>query len=69
MDELRFPPPGACDCHVHVIGPKRRFPLVRERTYTPNDAPTETLWSTATDSGRQLLAAGLSIAAGHPAQS
>jgi len=43
MDELRFPPPGACDCHVHVIGPKRRFPLVRERTYTPKDAPTDEL--------------------------
>jgi 2-pyrone-4,6-dicarboxylate lactonase len=34
-----FPPPAACDCHVHVIGPKRRFPLPRERRYTPMDAP------------------------------
>jgi predicted TIM-barrel fold metal-dependent hydrolase len=33
-----FPPPGACDCHVHVIGPKATFPLARERTYTPMDA-------------------------------
>jgi 2-pyrone-4,6-dicarboxylate lactonase len=33
-----FPPPGACDCHVHVIGPKVRFPLGRERSYTPKDA-------------------------------
>jgi predicted TIM-barrel fold metal-dependent hydrolase len=32
------PPPGACDCHVHVIGPKPRFPLARERSYTPMDA-------------------------------
>jgi predicted TIM-barrel fold metal-dependent hydrolase len=34
-----FPPPAACDCHVHVIGPKRRFPLPRDRRYTPMDAP------------------------------
>jgi predicted TIM-barrel fold metal-dependent hydrolase len=33
-----FPPPGACDCHVHVIGPKGRFPLARERSYMPKDA-------------------------------
>jgi len=43
MPELRFPPPGACDCHVHVIGPKRRFPLARERSYTPMDAPLSEL--------------------------
>jgi predicted TIM-barrel fold metal-dependent hydrolase len=39
----RFPPAGAADCHVHVIGPKTRFPLARERTYTPMDAPTADL--------------------------
>ena len=39
MADARFPPPDACDCHVHVIGPKQRFPLARERTYTPMDAP------------------------------
>jgi hypothetical protein len=33
-----FPPPGACDCHVRVIGPKSRFPLAREHSYTPRDA-------------------------------
>jgi predicted TIM-barrel fold metal-dependent hydrolase len=38
-----FPPAGAADCHVHVIGPKARFPLARERTYTPMDAPTAQL--------------------------
>src|SRR5690242_3608756 len=38
-----FPPPGAADCHVHVIGPKSRFPLAKERTYTPMDAPTAQL--------------------------
>ena len=34
----RFPPSGACDCHVHVIGPKPQFPLAPERRYTPMDA-------------------------------
>jgi predicted TIM-barrel fold metal-dependent hydrolase len=34
-----FPPPAACDCHVHVIGPKHRFPLPVNRRYTPMDAP------------------------------
>ncbi|MGE0525199.1 MAG: amidohydrolase [Variibacter sp.] len=38
-----FPPRGACDCHVHVIGPKATFPLARERTYTPMDAPRAAL--------------------------
>jgi predicted TIM-barrel fold metal-dependent hydrolase len=39
----RFPPPHAADCHVHVIGPKARFPLAGKRTYTPMDAPTADL--------------------------
>jgi predicted TIM-barrel fold metal-dependent hydrolase len=43
MLEARYPPPGACDCHVHVIGPKARFPLARERPYTPKDATTAEL--------------------------
>ena len=38
MADDRFPPPGACDCHVHAIGPKDRFPLARARNYTPMDA-------------------------------
>jgi predicted TIM-barrel fold metal-dependent hydrolase len=38
-----FPPPGACDAHVHVIGPKASFPLPRERAYTPMDATTADL--------------------------
>ena len=42
-DEPTVPPAGSCDCHVHVIGPKDRFPLVRERTYTPRDALTDDL--------------------------
>ena len=38
-----FPPPGSADCHVHVIGPKTKFPLAKRRTYTPMDAPTADL--------------------------
>jgi 2-pyrone-4,6-dicarboxylate lactonase len=34
-----FPPRNACDSHVHVIGPKPRFPLPANRRYTPSDAP------------------------------
>jgi predicted TIM-barrel fold metal-dependent hydrolase len=43
MVAMGFPPPGACDSHVHVIGPKSRFPLARERSYTPRDALTREL--------------------------
>jgi predicted TIM-barrel fold metal-dependent hydrolase len=33
-----FPPRGACDSHVHVIGPKGRYPLAPGHRYTPMDA-------------------------------
>ncbi|HZT26115.1 MAG TPA: amidohydrolase family protein [Pseudolabrys sp.] len=38
-----FPPLNSCDCHVHVIGPKARFPLPAKRRYTPSDAPAAAL--------------------------
>lgn len=31
-------PEGACDCHVHIIGDQKRFPLSPARTYTPEPA-------------------------------
>jgi 2-pyrone-4,6-dicarboxylate lactonase len=31
-------PPGAADCHLHVLGPYARFPLVAERAYTVPEA-------------------------------
>jgi 2-pyrone-4,6-dicarboxylate lactonase len=34
----RLPPPNSCDSHVHVIGPKGRFPLAPAHRYTPKDA-------------------------------
>ena len=36
-------PQGACDAHCHVFGPAARFPFAPTRTYTPVDAPWETL--------------------------
>jgi len=39
-------PPGACDTHFHVFGPRSRFPFAPERTYTPSgDAPKKTLFA------------------------
>jgi 2-pyrone-4,6-dicarboxylate lactonase len=38
-------PPGACDAHVHVFGPRRRFPFADGRTYTPSDATKEMLFA------------------------
>jgi 2-pyrone-4,6-dicarboxylate lactonase len=38
-------PRGACDAHVHVFGPQRRFPFAPERTFTPGDAPKEKLFA------------------------
>jgi len=37
-------PPGACDAHVHVFGPRRRFPFADGRSYTPSDATKEMLF-------------------------
>jgi predicted TIM-barrel fold metal-dependent hydrolase len=31
-------PPGACDCHTHIIGDLARFPLWSGRSYTPEAA-------------------------------
>lgn len=36
-------PAGACDAHCHVFGPAERFPYAPDRSYTPPDAPFETL--------------------------
>jgi 2-pyrone-4,6-dicarboxylate lactonase len=38
-------PPGACDAHVHVFGPRRRFPYAAGRSFTPTDAPKEMLFA------------------------
>ena len=36
-------PPGACDAHCHVFGPGNLFPYHPGRSYTPPDAPRQTL--------------------------
>ena len=38
-------PAGACDAHVHVFGPRKRFPFAEGRRYTPSDAPKELLFT------------------------
>ncbi|WP_062641447.1 amidohydrolase family protein [Caballeronia arationis] len=36
-------PALACDAHCHVFGPAERFPYAEDRSYTPPDAPLESL--------------------------
>ncbi len=36
-------PSGACDAHCHVFGPGAKFPYAADRSYTPPDAPVESL--------------------------
>jgi 2-pyrone-4,6-dicarboxylate lactonase len=36
-------PPGTCDAHVHVFGPRAKFPY--GGSYVPSDAPKETLFA------------------------
>ena len=38
-------PPGACDAHVHIFGPRKRFPFAEGRNYTPSDATKEMLFA------------------------
>ena len=38
-------PRVACDAHVHVFGPRARFPFAEVRNYTPSDATKEMLFA------------------------
>jgi 2-pyrone-4,6-dicarboxylate lactonase len=38
-------PPGSCDCHFHVFGPKAEFPFAKDASYVPADAPKEELFA------------------------
>jgi 2-pyrone-4,6-dicarboxylate lactonase len=38
-------PAGACDAHCHIFGPQSVFPFADERSFTPADAPKETLFA------------------------
>ena len=34
---------GACDCHVHIVGPAVHYPMSQARAYTPPEASTADL--------------------------
>jgi len=36
-------PKDACDCHVHIVGDPKRFPMSSSRTYTPETVPVSKL--------------------------
>ena len=36
-------PPHACDAHCHIFGPAATFPYAPDRSYTPPDAPKQSL--------------------------
>jgi predicted TIM-barrel fold metal-dependent hydrolase len=36
-------PPLACDCHVHVVGPQSKYPMIAARQYTAPQASIEQL--------------------------
>jgi predicted TIM-barrel fold metal-dependent hydrolase len=38
-------PPGSCDAHCHIFGPRDRFPYAADRTFTPPEAPKEDLFA------------------------
>ena len=38
-------PPGSCDSHFHVFGPKATFPFAKDASYVPADAPKEELFA------------------------
>jgi predicted TIM-barrel fold metal-dependent hydrolase len=38
-----LPSSGACDCHVHIVGPASQYPQVADRSYTADLASIETL--------------------------
>lgn len=44
VPRLRLPA-QACDSHVHVFGPAARFAYAPQRSFTPVDAPKETLFA------------------------
>jgi predicted TIM-barrel fold metal-dependent hydrolase len=42
---------NGCDCHVHVFGPRHRYPQIDTRAYTAGVAPVETLKRNAAPNG------------------
>jgi predicted TIM-barrel fold metal-dependent hydrolase len=63
-------PPGACDCHVHVLGPRDRFPYVTGGRYVPPlDVPLDDLLAMHDELGigRAVLVQSSSYGADHRA--
>ena len=44
-------PAGACDCHMHIVGPLARYPFNENRSLTPPQATWEDYRATATQLG------------------
>ena len=40
-------PAGACDCHVHIIGARDKYPMLPDRAYTPPEASVPDLQASA----------------------
>jgi 2-pyrone-4,6-dicarboxylate lactonase len=38
-------PPGSCDAHFHIFGPRAQFAFAPVRDYTPSDAPKEMVYA------------------------
>lgn len=58
-------PAGACDCHVHVLGPQNRFPYAADRRNTPAEAPKERLFALHRQMGIERCVVVQSITHGH----
>ena len=47
QEKRNLPAAGACDCHIHVVGPAAQFPQVATRSYTAGPALLESLRTVA----------------------
>jgi predicted TIM-barrel fold metal-dependent hydrolase len=44
-------PPGAIDCHNHIVGPQQKYPMATDRTYTPPEASVAQLRALRVETG------------------
>ncbi len=44
-------PPGAIDCHNHIVGPQSKYPMAANRTYTPPEASVAQLKALRVETG------------------
>ncbi len=45
------PPPGSCDCHLHILFGPDKYPYIAEKVYTVDEALPEDYWKMAKDIG------------------